>query len=118
MLSALSDFAQADRYLFMNKISEPGLGREWPKMRWEEVERLILSDVVYYRLLQEDYAELKRQANHLTQGCIERFTRALARLFVFANLRDTARNGEVRHRLARAASRQICSLANGERCIL
>jgi hypothetical protein len=92
ILSALNDFANEDRYMFMNKISEPDLGREWPKMRWEEIERIALSDDVFYRLLQDDYQELVRQANRLTQAHIERFTRALTRLFVFGNLGDLAQS--------------------------
>ena len=92
ILSALNDFATEDRYMFMNKISEPSLGREWPKGRWEEIERIALSDEVFYRLLQDDYQELVRQANRITQAHIERFTRALTRLFVFGNLGDLARS--------------------------
>ena len=92
ILNALNDFATQDRYMFMNQISEPTIGREWPKGRWEEIERAILSDEVYYHLQQSDYPELKRQANKLTQAHIEKFTRAIARLFVFGNLGDLAAN--------------------------
>lgn len=90
ILNALNDFANQDRYMFMNQISEPTIGREWPKRRWEEIERVALSDSVYYHLLQSDYPELKRQANKLTQAHVERLARALARLFVFGNLGDLA----------------------------
>jgi hypothetical protein len=90
ILSALNDFSDKDRYMFMDRISGPGDGREWPKGRWEEIERLALSDAVFYHLLQHDHPELKRRANQLTQASIERFTRALSRLFVFGNLGSLA----------------------------
>ncbi len=92
LLQALNDFAQGDRYMFMNQISEPSLGREWPKMRWEEIEQLALSDTVYYQLLKDDYPELIRQSTRALKGSIERFTRALTRLFIFGNLGSLARS--------------------------
>lgn len=90
IVSALNDFSDKDRYMFMDRISEPGDGREWPKGRWEEIERLALSDATFYHLLQHDYPELKIRANQLTQASIEKFTRALSRLFVFGNLGSLA----------------------------
>jgi hypothetical protein len=90
ILTALNDFANEDRYLFMDRVSDPGGSREWPKGRWEEIERIALSDTIYYRLLQEDYPALTRQATQITQAHLERFTRALARLFVFGGLGEVA----------------------------
>jgi hypothetical protein len=92
IVSALNDFAKEDRYMFLNKVSRPGLGRDWPKGRWEEIERIALSDEVYFRLLSQDYPELCRRTNHMIQAHIERFTRALARLLVYGNLGDAAQN--------------------------
>ncbi len=93
LLSLLDDFARDDRYIFMNGIVEPAIGREWPKHRWEELEKTALSDDTYFRLLQEDkLTELKTRANVQLKACIERFVRALTRLFVFGELGDLARS--------------------------
>jgi hypothetical protein len=92
ILKTLSDFAERDRYMFMDRISNPVSEREWPKLRWEEIERIALSDSAYYRLLKDDYSELKKQANMITKAHIERFTRAITRLFMFGGLGDLARS--------------------------
>jgi hypothetical protein len=92
LLRALNDFAMGDRYLFMNQISDPAIGREWPKMRWEEIERIALSDAVYFQLLKDDYPELIRRSTKALKECVERFTRALTRLFIFGNLGSLARS--------------------------
>lgn len=90
LLHALNDFAKRDRYLFMNQISDPALGHEWPKLRWEEIERIALSDALYFRLLTDNYHELARQATQAIKGCIERFVRAIARLFRSGKLGNLA----------------------------
>jgi hypothetical protein len=76
----------------MNKISEPALGREWPKIRWEEIERIALADAAEYRHLPGASPEFARQANKMTQACLERFTRALVRLFILGGLGSLARS--------------------------
>jgi hypothetical protein len=86
LLELLSDFAIQDRYIFMDKISEPGIDREWPKNRWEELERIALGDDVYFRLLTDDYKELKARAIIALKIKIEQLIRALTRLFIFGNL--------------------------------
>jgi len=96
LLSLLDDFARDDRYLFMNGIVDPVIGREWPKHRWEELEKTALSDDIYFRLLQENaLSELKTQANVQIKACIERFVRAQTRLFVFGELGDLARSNSI-----------------------
>lgn len=93
LLGLLDDFARDDRYIFMNGIVEPTIGREWPKYRWEELEKTALSDDTYFQMLQEDkLTELKVQANIQLKAYIERFVRALTRLFIFGELGDLARS--------------------------
>jgi hypothetical protein len=92
LLRVLNDFAMGDRYLFMNQISDPAIGREWPKMRWEEIERIALSDAIYFQLLKDDYPELIRRSTKALKARIEQFTRALTRLFIFGNLGSLARS--------------------------
>lgn len=91
LLILLDDFARRDRYLFMDEITDPSISREWPKMRWEEIERSVITDVVYFQLLQDDFAELRRQANKHLTAHIELFVRALTRLFIFGRLGELAR---------------------------
>ena len=91
LLLVLSDFAQSDRYIFMNGVSDPKIGREWPKIRWEGLERATMPDR-YMQLLGEGKLEaIKAHANVQLVACIEQFVRALARLFTMGQLGDIAR---------------------------
>lgn len=54
LLLVLSDFAQSDRYIFMNGVSDPKIGREWLKIRWEGLERATMPD----RYMQETLSRL------------------------------------------------------------
>jgi hypothetical protein len=92
ILSAIDDFAREDRYMFMDNITDPAIGREWPKRRWEEIERFALSVPVYDHLLMHDHAERCRRANVMMKAHVEQFVRALARLFIHGNLGDLARS--------------------------
>ncbi len=95
MLILLSDFAQSDRYIHMDSIADPQ-GREWPELRWEELERQTMPSDVYWSLVQEGKLdELKQHSNQQFVANIEKFIRALTRLFAFAGLGDLARSNSV-----------------------
>ena len=96
LLSLLNDFAKSDRYIFMDSIIDPRIGREWPKLRWEELERIALSDSVYFGLIQKgELQDLRIRANIELTACIEKFVRALTRLFVFGELGSLARSNSI-----------------------
>jgi hypothetical protein len=87
LLQLLSDFAENDRYLYMNGISDPNMGREWPARRWEALESATMPSnerMKLYATGEEDIA--KGRANHALVVCLERFVRALARLFTLGPL--------------------------------
>ena len=92
MLTVLFDFAKADRYVYMNGISDPGVAAEWPERRWDELEAGTMQPGEYARLYAAGKEqEAKGRANRTLVACLERYVRALARLFVSGMLGDQAR---------------------------
>lgn len=90
MLKLLSDFAKDDRYLYMNGISDPSdpkVTGEWPERRWDDLEGMTMASnerMKLYTTGKEDVA--KRHANRALVACLERFVRALTRLFTLGPL--------------------------------
>lgn len=92
MLELLSDFATADRYIYMNGISDPGDTAEWPERRWQELESSTLPRGEFVRLyMAGEEPTAKDRATRALVACLERFVRAVARLFVWGALGDQAR---------------------------
>lgn len=92
MLELLADFARHDRYVFMDGIAEPGTTSEWPDRRWGELESLTLPQGEYARLVLDHRHDLAKQhANRALVACLERFLRALARLFTLSELGSDGR---------------------------
>jgi hypothetical protein len=92
MLTLLADFAKTDRYVYLSGISDPEVTTDWPGRRWEQLERATMPPGEYMRLViagQEHAA--KQHANRALVACLERFVRAVARLFVTGVLGDQAR---------------------------
>jgi hypothetical protein len=93
IITILSDFAKNDRYIFMNGISEPAQSHNWPDRRWEELEAKCLSREEYLELLTKlDIDEITKRANVQLVIHVERFLRAVTRLFVLADLGTEARS--------------------------
>ncbi len=92
MLALLSDFAKADRYVYMDGISDPGVTADWPGRRWDEIEVATMPDGEYTGLyLSGSEGQAKSHANRALVSCLETFVRALARLFVSSVLGSQAR---------------------------
>lgn len=72
MLDVLSDFAQRDRYIYLNGIDEPEKVGQTPESRWDRLK------------------DSTRQGNEDLVICLEKFVRALARILTLAELEDTA----------------------------
>lgn len=93
IIELISDFAKADRYIFMDGISDPAIAHEWPDRRWEELEKLSLEETEYMELLvKRDVEEITKRANKKLVAHFERFLRAISRLFVLAELGTEARS--------------------------
>lgn len=91
-LTLLSDFAMADRYVYMNGISDPAREGEWPERRWEDLEVGTMPAGEYSALfLAGREREAKAHANRALAACLETFVRAVARLFVSEVLGSQAR---------------------------
>lgn len=86
LFDLLNDFAKTDRYLFLDRITNPTTDRDPPYRRWEELEKLAISAPVYIQLLSDNYPVLKQRATQEMQGYIEQIVRALMRLFVVGEL--------------------------------
>lgn len=92
MLSLLSDFATNSRYVYMDGISDPASRTEPPARRWDELERSATAPEEHARLYATgDVAAAKRHATGVLAARIERFVRAVARLFVFGALGSLGR---------------------------
>jgi hypothetical protein len=92
VLALLSAFAKADRYVYMDGISDPGGVGESPQRRWGELEVSTMLGGEHARLYGEgNETEAKNQANRALAACIERYVRALARLFAWGALGDLGR---------------------------
>ncbi len=92
MLALLSDFAKADRYVYMDGISDPGVTADWPGRRWDEIEVAMMPDGEYIGLyLSGSEGQAKSHATRARLACLETFVRAQARLFVSGVLGSQAR---------------------------
>jgi hypothetical protein len=91
MLELLDDFARGDRYFFMDRIANPTIGREWPNLRWEQIEIKAVGKENFTRLfVNHQELEFKQRATKELIIHIERFVRAFARLFIFSDLGELA----------------------------
>lgn len=91
MLALLSDFAKSDRYIYMDAIADPAMIATPPKDRWENLEVGTMPEGEFVKLvLAGQEADAIYRANRTLIACIERFVRALTRLFVLADLGSMA----------------------------
>lgn len=68
MLEILADFAQRDRYIYLDGIDEPKKVGQLPENRWDKLKANI------------------SQSNETLVACLERFVRALAKVLVLTEL--------------------------------
>lgn len=93
MLLLLSDFAQEDRYAYLNAIANPERTLNPPNRRWEELEMEQIETTELMGLIraqQYDLADIRMRHNLIV--CLETMLRAFARLFRFADLGDLAKS--------------------------
>jgi hypothetical protein len=81
-----------DRYHYMNGISDPNTTTEPPVRRWDDLEGATLpSGELASLYVTAKETEAKARANHVLTACLERFVRALARLFIYGPLGNQGR---------------------------
>lgn len=87
MLSILDDFARTDRYIYMDAIANPNTLASTPQERWEKLEAETMAPGAYVKtILAGREKEAISHANRTLIICLERFVRALTRLFVLGDL--------------------------------
>ena len=86
MLEMLSDFAKEGRYIYLDGISNPGNVGEAPEALWEELGFSMINPD-WGSLSDDDNLERRvDDINHNFVVCLERFFRALCRLFAWGEL--------------------------------
>lgn len=91
ILSILTQFANRDRYLYLNAISDPDKLWNPPDRLWDQLESKAIGQQRLGELLVTNQLDVRKQeaTKHLL-STLERGVRAFARLFILANLGDDA----------------------------
>lgn len=93
IIAVLSDFANEDRYIYLDGINYPELNRKWLDRRWNEIEEMAVTEEEKYTLIREDrLQEYPRLATERIMICFERFLRALARTITLSGLGKEAQS--------------------------
>lgn len=91
----LSEFAQSSRYYNLDVVLETGKKSKDPSHGWDDIEKAIIRQRpdIAKRLsdINDDLDSIYEEINCELVKVLEQFARALARLFVFADLGDFAR---------------------------
>ena len=93
IISNLSDFAQGSRYYNLDIVLKGWSKYRDPNSVWENIELNILREkrVPLDKLHEESLGNIYREINHEIIVSLEKFTRALARLFTLADFGDFAK---------------------------
>lgn len=93
IISVLSDFAEEDRYLYLDGINYPELDREWLDQRWSQIENMAIPEAKRRELIREErFREHIRLSTSQIVACLERFLRALARTVTLSGLGKEAKS--------------------------
>lgn len=96
ILLLLSDFAQEDRYAYLNAVANPERILNPPSRRWEELEMEQMETTAVMDLIraqQYDLADIQMQRNLIV--CLETLLRAFTRLFRFTDLGGLAKSSSL-----------------------
>lgn len=93
IISLLSDFAQAGRYYNLDIVLRGDSNFEDPTNGWKKIETTIIQTRkdLSKKLDDNDFDYLHKEVNHELIVILEKFTRALARLFTLADFGDFAK---------------------------
>lgn len=99
IITLLSEFAQGDRYYNLDVVLDNNSKSKNPARGWDEIEKAVTQhrpDIsIKMQDLTIDLDDIYKEINRELIIVLEKFTRALTRLFVFANFGDFAKQASI-----------------------